>query len=564
MRHVHIIARASFLVILTLVVGCAAHKAGSKSVQGRHVLPERQDMNPEAYHHFTNAVIYEQEGALEEAIKEYEVALSYEPLSYDIRMTLGGLFFEMKQPSQALDVLLPIPQKTGRTYGLLCDCYLRLDRYAEAEATCRRALETDSNNVALNYNLGILAVKAGKTDEAAKRFQVAAHFSGNSNLYQQIAEMYAGTGAFDSAAAYLEQALKLSKEDPTLYSRLAVYYHAGGRKSESKEALLRGIAEHPVDARLQAQLLETYNSENNLDSVRIVAEKLVGLSHKDKLIYERIGQVLLRQKLDSLATACFRKALAIDEKSRYALFYLGRMEIDRKQFDSARAFFIRLIEADSTVADGWINLAFIDEQQKKPDSSIAILERALHSVAVDRDNVQFYMAQLLSGRRMSDSVIALLKQVIVEGGDTVRALFQIGAEYEKMGNFDKSVETFELLLATDSANAQALNYLGYLLADKGVRLDESLRMIEKAIAADSTNGAYIDSYAWVLFRLKRYDEALTQIKRVLAIVKNDATVIDHMGDIQAAMGYLEEAHQAWQQASALDPKNEKLKEKLKR
>jgi Flp pilus assembly protein TadD len=119
-----------------------------------------------------------------------------------------------------------------------------------------------------------------------------------------------------------------------------------------------------------------------------------------------------------------------------------------------------------------------------------------------------------------------------------------------------------LLLSIDSNNTQALNYLGYTLADKNVRLDESLQMIQKAVAADTANGAYLDSYAWVLYRMGRYDDALTQIKKALTLINDDATVLEHLGDIQMAMGNTNEARSAWQEALRVDPKNEKVKAKL--
>ncbi|TFH65609.1 MAG: tetratricopeptide repeat protein [Candidatus Zixiibacteriota bacterium] len=282
----------------------------------------------------------------------------------------------------------------------------------------------------------------------------------------------------------------------------------------------------------------------------------------DKVIYERIGQVLLRVKLDTLAEASFKKALTIDSTSRYAMFYLGRMAMDKREYDSAKTYFTKLVGVDSTTPDGWVNLAFIYEQEKQPDKSIGLLEQALTHVTADRDNVQFYLAQLLAGKQMSDSSLVLLKQIIAEGGDTIRALFLIGVQYERDGNFAKTVETFELLLSIDSTNAQALNYLGYTLADKNVRLDESLQMIEKAIAADTANGAYLDSYAWVLYRLGRYDDALTQITKALTLIKDDATVLEHLGDIQMALGNADEARNAWQAALRVDPKNERVKAKL--
>jgi tetratricopeptide (TPR) repeat protein len=550
-------------ILATLIIyGCAASKPTAKPALAPRAADVQKELNPDAYNHYTNAIIYEQEQVWDEAIKEYEVALSYAPLSYDIRMALGSLYFNMNRASQALDALLPIPEKTGDTYRLLGDCYRQLNRDDEAWAVYKRALADDSNDVSINYNLGLLAAKNRRIEEAAKHFQVAARYSGNADLYQQIAEMYATIGLFDSATVLMERAITLSAEDPSLYSRLSVYYHAGGKKLESKDALFRGMRKHPNDARLRAQLIETYNSENNLDSVRVIAGQLVDLPSTDKVIYERIGQVLLRARLDTLAEASFKKALTIDSTSRFAMFYLGRIATDRKEYGSAKTYFARLVGIDSTAPDGWVNLAFVYEQEKKVDTSMAILQRALTYVTADRDNVQFYLAQLLSGKQMQDSSLVLLRQIIAEGGDTVRALFLIGVQYERSGNFDKTVETFELLLSIDSANVQALNYLGYTFADKNVRLDESLRMIQKAVAADTANGAYLDSYAWVLYRMGRLNEALTQIKKALTIIKDDATVLEHLGDIQMALGNKDKARSAWQEALRVDPKNEKVKAKL--
>jgi hypothetical protein len=92
---------AIFILGALLISGCAASKPSAKPMLAPRVADVQKDMNPDAYNHYTNAIIYEQEQIWDEAIKEYEVALSYEPLSYDIRMALGLLYFNMNRTSQA-------------------------------------------------------------------------------------------------------------------------------------------------------------------------------------------------------------------------------------------------------------------------------------------------------------------------------------------------------------------------------------------------------------------------------------------------------------------------------
>jgi tetratricopeptide (TPR) repeat protein len=263
-----------------------------------------------------------------------------------------------------------------------------------------------------------------------------------------------------------------------------------------------------------------------------------------------------------LAAECFHRALELNDASAPSLFFLGRLAAQDEQLDSAIQYFTDLSNVEPSLPDGWINLALIYSRQKSPEKARAVLNEALKSVTVGRDDVRFYLAQLLSDENQKDSAVTVLKGIIAEGGDTVRALFNIGATYEQMGEFDKSVQAFELLLASDSTHAQTLNYLGYMLADHNIRLDESLHMIQRAVAMDSTNGAYLDSYAWVLYRLDRYNDALAQIEKAVALMPDDPTVREHLGDIYFALGQKDNAHQAWERALALDPGNESLKDKL--
>ncbi len=550
-----------------LIIGCAAKNQSSDTLAAQLKAPPQTEMHPEAYHHFTNAVIFEQEGVYGDAIKEYELALSYEPLSYDIRLALGSLYLNLNRPAQAVDALLPIPTKNSEVYQLLGDAFRTQGQDLEAEESYRRAFVSDSTNVNINYQLGVYAVRNNRVDEAARHFRVAARASGNFELYAQIAEMYANVQQYDSAATFIESAIRLNQNDPVLFARHAVYLYSAGRKAESKQALMRGVSIHSNDARLLAQLVETYNAEDKIDSIRIFAQRIANLGDvtaADRVVYERIGAVLIRANQRDLAFAIFQKTLRFDPENRFALFYLGRMEADSSHFDSAKSYFDRLIAADSTVPDGWTNLAFIYQQKKQLDSAEKVLELASRHVTSDRDNVQFFLAQILSLRNMSDSSIAVLKTAITEGGDTIRALFQTGAEYEKQKNFEKASEAFELLLAINPNHHPTLNYFGYMLADRGDRLTEALSMIERAINAEPENGAYLDSYAWVLYRLGRYQEALIQIQKAITKTNNDPIVLEHLGDIQFALGNVENARDAWKTALAFDPENKNLKSKLAR
>ena len=104
------------------------------------------------------------------------------------------------------------------------------------------------------------------------------------------------------------------------------------------------------------------------------------------------------------------------------------------------------------------------------------------------------------------------------------------------------------MLVADPKNAQALNYLGYMLADRGVRLDEALGYIRKAVAIDPQNGAYLDSLGWAYYRLGNYDLAEENLRRASEKIGSDPTVQAHLGDVYQKTGRLKLATTHWQRA----------------
>jgi Tfp pilus assembly protein PilF len=124
-------------------------------------------------------------------------------------------------------------------------------------------------------------------------------------------------------------------------------------------------------------------------------------------------------------------------------------------------------------------------------------------------------------------------------------------------------DNFKQILEVDPDNALALNYLGYMYAEKGINLEEAKTMIEKALAIDPDNGAFLDSYAWVLYKMGRYEEAIIPMKSAIEIDQNDAILYDHQGDIFAALNQLDRAVESWENALKLDPENEEIRAKLK-
>jgi tetratricopeptide (TPR) repeat protein len=107
---------------------------------------------------------------------------------------------------------------------------------------------------------------------------------------------------------------------------------------------------------------------------------------------------------------------------------------------------------------------------------------------------------------------------------------------------------FRKVLSSDPNSAVTLNYLGYMLADRGTKLDEALAFIKKAVQLDPANGAYLDSLGWAYFKLGKYDAAEENLLKASQHIGTDPTVQDHLGDLYQKTGRLKLAAAHWERA----------------
>jgi tetratricopeptide (TPR) repeat protein len=162
--------------------------------------------------------------------------------------------------------------------------------------------------------------------------------------------------------------------------------------------------------------------------------------------------------------------------------------------------------------------------------------------------------------------IRLFVQVVELEPEDPAARFGLAVSYERGGRFASSVAEFKAILEKTPDQAEILNYLGYMYAEKGWSLDEAESLIRGALKREPLSGAYWDSLGWVHFQKGEHALALQELERALALLlqagEDDPVVREHLGDTRAKMGDLKAAQKDWRAAWKLDPGNERLKVKI--
>ena len=172
------------------------------------------------------------------------------------------------------------------------------------------------------------------------------------------------------------------------------------------------------------------------------------------------------------------------------------------------------------------------------------------AVAEHADDVQAHLtlAEILQDAARDDEADRVLDQAAQRFPTEISVPFQRGALLEQRKDYPRAETAFRQALERDPLHAPSLNYLGYMLAERGERLDEAVSLVSRALAIDPDNGSYLDSLGWALFKQKKVDQAEPLLRRAAAQAPTNSVVQDHLGDVLWAAGKHPEAVAAWRQS----------------
>jgi tetratricopeptide (TPR) repeat protein len=342
------------------------------------------------------------------------------------------------------------------------------------------------------------------------------------------------------------QLLKRGEEqfdDPTrLRLKRAEILMATGEKGEA-DKLLNQLAEHADPPTLLA--LAQFHLEHQ-DQARMIPilRRLLEAPAKD--LEEGLRREIVFLLSDSLTkTGHPRDALKVLQ-SEAALFE-GASDLDRHRHQIEQAKVLEALGRD--------------------DESRQMLAQL--GTANDRQAVLLLMQYYQERSRFEEMVPVLERAIASEtekgrGGD-LDLEFSLGVAKERLGKHAEAESAFQRALEIDPDDSRTLNYLGYMWADRGEKLDQALELIQRAVALDPDNGAYVDSLGWVYYRMGRYSEARHHLEEAARLMPDDATVLEHLGDLYVALEIPDKAREIYRRALAKDDDNvEGLRRKLAR
>jgi tetratricopeptide (TPR) repeat protein len=476
--------------------------------------------------------LYRLNNDLQKAENELKTAVKLDPDSEEAVTTLALLYTDEGDTAQALQVLSAVPD-TGRSaklYAALGATYEQRKDYKNAIDAYKHAIRLDRDNLDAIRGLAENLLNDGQIDAALDQYKVIADANPeDAQTYLRISEIYRRQGKYDQALDSLKKAQAMVPDALEVPYNIAVVYEAQGRYDEAVKILqdLLKKTEKPDSSYSQ--------SDRNNRGIFI----------------ERLGMVYRDQENYSAAVETFRKMIPLgDENAKTGYQDVIDTYRESKQWPEATA--AAKEAAQKMPGDRDIRMV-LDAQLADtgdPEKSLADVRSLLTGKPEDREVYVRLAIMYTRLKRFNDAEESLDKaeQLSTRAEDKENVYFLRGSTYEREKKYDQAEAEFKKVLASNPQSAVTLNYLGYMNADRGVQLEESLNQIKQAVSLDPTNGAYLDSLGWAYFRLGKYDLAEESLNKASLRMSSDPTVQDHLGDLFQKTGRLKLAAAHWERA----------------
>ncbi|MDQ6964778.1 MAG: tetratricopeptide repeat protein, partial [Mariprofundales bacterium] len=235
-------------------------------------------------------------------------------------------------------------------------------------------------------------------------------------------------------------------------------------------------------------------------------------------------------------------------------YYAASIEAQRHRDQEALALYRTFSSTSPMYAQAQLRIASIAVRADRDKEALVTVRKLLANSRLQQPHLSEAWALLSAILLYQDHYQQLLDETspaLQQPPVSPRLLFNRAVSFEHFHRYDDAETMLKQQLQQQPNDPEALNFLGYMLAEQGVRLDEAEQLIRRALNSEPDNGYYLDSLAWVHYQRGEFIAAIKVQKRAIKQVDSDAVMVEHLGDMQWKSGDHAEAKRSWSRALAL-------------
>lgn len=548
--------RPPFSSVASLLLGgllCAGCRGIIREGPPRSEVRARQseiNRNAAAQAHFAAGIIHELNERSPDALNEFYLAAKASPRDQELLLEVSSRLMTGRQYDKALEVLswlVASPDAPDLAYVRLGFVYSQLGQFSKSIEANRVAIRKLPRFLPVRQNLFLNYLQSKQPAAALQTLDEAATEPGTDPEFLiNLAELYTNLGR-----QYPEQ--------------------AEAARRRALEVLNRAAQRIPGNAPLQLKLADGFNLlGNNAGATKAYLELLNQPDLAGPLrdvLRAKLIDLFLRGNDHARAIALLNDILRDAPDNAMAHYFLGSIAFEEKRWNDAVESYQRALLFNPGFEQIQYDLAGAQIAAGRGADAVKTLETVQLKFPVSFPSEYLLGLAYHEQKKYPEALTHLTAaEAIARASETNRLnatfFFQLGATAERVGDRAASEQYFEKCLALAPDNAEALNYLGYMWAEKGEKLERARQMIEQALQLEPDNAAFLDSMGWVLFQSGQPRAGLEfLLKAVAKSDEPDPTLFEHLGDAYAALKEMDKAHEAWAKSLALES-NETVRKKL--
>ena len=504
---------------------------------------------------------------LDQAIAEYVKIVSIEPRDVEDRMVLGQLYTVKHQPEKAEEqfkTAQSLDPDSEEVVLNLARLYAESGDVAHAAKIIEAVPESDRSSK-MEFALGAAYDQMKKPKEAIAAYQRAADMEPEDvDTLRALAQALANDDQLDAALKQYKQIAEADPDDVATLVHICEIERRQGKFEDALATIKKARKKDPdnLEAGYNEGIL--LDHQGHFDDAAQDFEKMVDLtSHANGaytadeknnrgIFLDRLAAVYREQNKTDQAVATYQKMIELggDNAQRG---YQGEVEAyhDTMQYDKAVEVARKAVDSRPKERGPKLVLAEALVDDSKSEEALTLAKSLLDNSKEDRTTwleISEIQKRLHHFKEAEDA-LNKAGELTTEKSDQTYLVFLRGALAERQKHYEPAETYFRQVLEQQPGNelkATTLNYLGYMYADRGIRLPEALKMIKQALDLDPTNGAYLDSLGWTYFKLGQYELAENNLRKAVERDQADPTVHDHLGDLYEKTGRIRLAAAQWE------------------
>ncbi len=461
----------------------------------------------------------------------------------------------------------------------------------------RRWLELDPSSSSAHQVGALMRINAGDQEGALIHLMriIALSREDPDEAFAQAAAIVSRAPTAESRVGLMQALVAQFPDNAHAQQSLAMVAASASLVEIADAAARRAIELRPEWNKPRLFLVKLLLSADQRDEARALLEDYLASSPDDQALRMLYGQLLVEEEEFSSAREVFERLLSNRPKEPDVLFAVGILSLQLDDVDGARIYFTRLYETGQRRDDAAFYLGQVEERAEQAEAALGWYSKVEGANAVD---AQIRIALLRAEAGEVTQAREILQRLRHQGPESAVVLYlveteileSVGHTAEAMAVFDTALQTFpddetllygrallsvrldripdaerdlRRIIELDPQHADALNALGYTLADQTDRYQEAKGYIEQAYALKPDEPAILDSMGWVYYRLGQLEAALDYLQRALAL-SSDGEIAAHLGEVLWTMGRREEARAVWDEALAQEPEHPYLNEVVSR